>query len=494
MKRDRDVLLVDDSAIQRRVLGAHLRDLGFRVRVTESGAGALEELVRHRPDVALCDVVMPGMDGFELCRTIKSDPRLEAIPVVLLSSTDVDESDRLLARSAGAVDLVPRRPGFGALVEAVMGSIDGPAPDGAEPGGVLTDLRRTFLREGRRETAALLATDGGPLDVEAGRRVVHRWAGRAGALGFPRIGERARSIESALEAGEVASARTGLRALAGMFRAALGTDEADGPEPATPRPVEPGRLKGRRIALLGFAPAEATRMAGALARAGARGHALEWEDGLPGSEALDVYDLTILSALGRPEASPWIEAAAAGRFEGPLLVVGDTTTLLDDDRGLPPEPLLLAPWDEKALVLRAILAIRDPGSGSAGGRRPGEVREVVIADDDETITVLVEATLRNSGYRCHVAHDGRTALDMARRLRPAAVVVDVNMPGRDGFDVLATLRAERATRDVPVVLLTARQQEVDVIRGFELGASDYVVKPFNPLELAARLSRLAPLP
>jgi DNA-binding response OmpR family regulator len=113
-----------------------------------------------------------------------------------------------------------------------------------------------------------------------------------------------------------------------------------------------------------------------------------------------------------------------------------------------------------------------------------------VADDDPTITALVATTLTNSGYVCHVAHDGGEAIEVTRQLRPDALIVDINMPRRDGYEVLATMKNDRRTRTVPVVLLTARQQETDVIRGFELGASDYVVKPFNPMELVARLRRL----
>jgi DNA-binding response OmpR family regulator len=78
-------------------------------------------------------------------------------------------------------------------------------------------------------------------------------------------------------------------------------------------------------------------------------------------------------------------------------------------------------------------------------------------------------------------------LDMIREFCPHAAVLDVNMPGMDGFEVLAAIR--QAALPVKVIMLTARQNERDVLRGFELGADDYVAKPFNPLELAARLKR-----
>jgi len=86
--------------------------------------------------------------------------------------------------------------------------------------------------------------------------------------------------------------------------------------------------------------------------------------------------------------------------------------------------------------------------------------------------------------------DGRKALEAARRWRPQVAVLDVNMPGMDGYEVLAALRAENLP--VRVMLLTARQRESDIIRGFTLGADDYVVKPFSPMELVARLKRLIP--
>ena len=76
---------------------------------------------------------------------------------------------------------------------------------------------------------------------------------------------------------------------------------------------------------------------------------------------------------------------------------------------------------------------------------------------------------------------------MIRELRPQAAVLDVNMPGMDGFEVLAAIR--QMALPLKVIMLTARQHERDILRGFELGADDYVVKPFNPMELAARLKR-----
>jgi DNA-binding response OmpR family regulator len=104
------------------------------------------------------------------------------------------------------------------------------------------------------------------------------------------------------------------------------------------------------------------------------------------------------------------------------------------------------------------------------------------------VLALVRTALQNFGMECHTSGDGAAALEAIRRLEPHAAVLDVNMPGMDGYEVLAAIRA--SDMPVKVLLLTARQQENDVLRGFALGADDYVVKPFSPMELVARLKRL----
>jgi len=115
---------------------------------------------------------------------------------------------------------------------------------------------------------------------------------------------------------------------------------------------------------------------------------------------------------------------------------------------------------------------------------------VVVADDDPTIIALLEATVAALGITCHTASGGRDALELLEEVRPHAAILDVNMPQMDGFEVLASMRNHEAMRQTPVIMLTALRQEADVVRGFRLGADDYVVKPFNPMELSARLERL----
>lgn len=115
---------------------------------------------------------------------------------------------------------------------------------------------------------------------------------------------------------------------------------------------------------------------------------------------------------------------------------------------------------------------------------------VLVADDDPDIQTLVVLRLERSGYRVLRASDGQEALDLALRELPDLAVLDITMPKLDGCEVTRTLRADARTADMPVILLTARVQDDDVLRGLEAGATDYVKKPFSPQELGARITSL----
>jgi DNA-binding response OmpR family regulator len=120
---------------------------------------------------------------------------------------------------------------------------------------------------------------------------------------------------------------------------------------------------------------------------------------------------------------------------------------------------------------------------SADGRIP----TILVADDEEDLRELVAYRLTRSGYDVVAAEDGQEALQLARERRPDLMVLDVMMPRLDGYELTRRVRAEEALRSVPVILLTARSQESDVGRGFEVGADDYLKKPFSPDELVARV-------
>jgi len=113
-----------------------------------------------------------------------------------------------------------------------------------------------------------------------------------------------------------------------------------------------------------------------------------------------------------------------------------------------------------------------------------EKGKILIIDDDESLVEMLAAFLQREGWLVDHALDGRSGLDRATSRAPDAVVLDVMLPEMGGFDVLRALRTKSS---VPVIMLTARGDETDRIVGLELGADDYLPKPFNPRELAARL-------
>lgn len=114
-----------------------------------------------------------------------------------------------------------------------------------------------------------------------------------------------------------------------------------------------------------------------------------------------------------------------------------------------------------------------------------QVQRVLVVEDEEALAFGVRDALEHAGYQVQVVHDGPSALDRIRTEQPDLVVLDLMLPGMGGLEILGTLRKER--RDVRVVILTALASETDLIQGFELGADDYMKKPFSPRELVARV-------
>lgn len=119
-----------------------------------------------------------------------------------------------------------------------------------------------------------------------------------------------------------------------------------------------------------------------------------------------------------------------------------------------------------------------------------ERQMVVIAEDDAQIANLVRFKLEKSGYDVLVGENGKRGLELIREHQPDLVILDVMMPIMDGFEVLRTMKSEEPTREIPVIMLTARSMEEDILKGFEAGAVDYLTKPFSVSELAVRVNSI----
>lgn len=112
---------------------------------------------------------------------------------------------------------------------------------------------------------------------------------------------------------------------------------------------------------------------------------------------------------------------------------------------------------------------------------------ILIVDDEEDIIELIKYNLKNEGYSILTALSGEQAMKMAKQFSPDLIVLDLMLPGIDGLEVTKYLRNDEQTQDIPIVMLTAKGEETDIVTGLELGANDYISKPFSPKVLVARI-------
>ena len=250
-------------------------------------------------------------------------------------------------------------------------------------------------------------------------------------------------------------------------------------------------LSGKRIALAGFSDPEARRIAKVMDRA----ECFTLVIGTPpeglSTAMVERFDIVILN-LGSTAGSA-CQNSTNPALNRPILLVGSRASIPGEIVSIetPARDFLTTPWDSEELLVRCCKLLTPDLRYIAPLEREGPA-QVVIADDDPAIGALLTATLRRTGAECRLARNGADALALVREVLPDALLLDVNMPGMDGFEVLTQLRADDLTKKIPVVLLTARQQESDVLKGFSCGASDYITKPFNPMEVTARIARYLP--
>lgn len=112
---------------------------------------------------------------------------------------------------------------------------------------------------------------------------------------------------------------------------------------------------------------------------------------------------------------------------------------------------------------------------------------ILVAEDQAHIRALIEFKLKNAGYKVVAVDNGEEALKKAIELHPDMVLLDVMMPLMTGFEVLAALKQKSETKQIPILLVTAQSSESEILKGLEMGADDYITKPFSPNELAARI-------
>lgn len=133
---------------------------------------------------------------------------------------------------------------------------------------------------------------------------------------------------------------------------------------------------------------------------------------------------------------------------------------------------------------------KETSSKETSGTPKAARTRILVADDDPIVLKFLEALLSDAGYEVSVAEEGEKALTRAREWMPDLLIMDLVMPYHDGFEITRALRQSPATKQIPIVILSMKDREADVLRCFELGADDFVRKPFNALELLARIRKI----
>ncbi|MDR3700778.1 MAG: response regulator [Candidatus Sulfopaludibacter sp.] len=502
------ILVVDDAPVNLKLMRLLLTHEGYEVRTAERAEDALQMLSNYRPELILADIQLPGMNGLEMARRVKEDPRTTTIRVVALTAS-VRQEDRDRAFRAGCEDYISKPIDTSALAARIRQLLDRPAaaPTATEPAPAgnaclsaspeIETLHRRFLEEGATESRRLLDSLSSAFDAARVAWHLHQWAGTGGLGGHPEISLLARKGEEALLAApqEMSPLRAALTDLLLTFAELSGRASAPIPDYVA------GAVAGKRVGLVGFAAERADAMCAVLERVKARPRLFHVSDD-PARGAVADCDVVLVHVRAETRESPWLQPGVPIPAAVKLLFTGEQ----DDLTGLAPQvraraaDFIVGRAEPQEVLMRVAFALSRHDSAApeplaaAPLDAPPRPRtavacpRIVLADDDNIVRSLVGTTLQNYGMSCKSADNGLAALSLIRSEQPHAAVLDVQMPVMDGFEVLAAVRAEKIPSRV--ILLTSLGQERDILRGFNLGADDYIKKPFNPFELVARLKRL----
>jgi two-component system alkaline phosphatase synthesis response regulator PhoP len=117
-------------------------------------------------------------------------------------------------------------------------------------------------------------------------------------------------------------------------------------------------------------------------------------------------------------------------------------------------------------------------------------KKILVIEDDRDISELITYNLEREGYEIACLYDGSQAVDFVRKRRPELIILDLMLPEVDGLEICRTLKSDAATKQIPIVMLTAKSEEADVVVGLQMGADDYIPKPFSPKVLVARIKAI----
>jgi len=491
--KNKAILIVDDNQMTVNLIRTVLSGEGYDLRAAFNADEALNALDTFKPGLILMDIQLPGKSGLELTRELRANPEMNSTSIIALSASGVKDEEQSFL-SAGCDGYIGKPIDTSTFPETIRSLLDKESRTAPRVDGDVTDLlrgaRNNFITESLAELTEWLSPDS-KADKNGLLRMLDRWAGVAGTLGMPGVADQAKSTKGLVGPLEEIHAPAVREALQELQRLITAAAAAPAFELALPSEIVK-TISGKRIALAGFSEPEARRFAHVLDRAECFTLVIEAPSEGLSTAMVERFDIIVLNVVGA-DGYTCLKNTSLG-LNTPVLLVGSRASISDSavsNKTSGARDFLTTPWDAEELLVRCCKLLSPNLINAAPPQRDGPA-QVIIADDDPAIGALLTATLRRTGAECRLARNGAEALALAREVMPDALILDVNMPGMDGFEVLTNLRADQLTKRIPVVLLTARQQETDVLKGFSCGANDYIRKPFNPMEVTARVARYLP--
>lgn len=334
--------------------------------------------------------------------------------------------------------------------------------------------RDALVSRARALKAALQETTAAPGESAAAiRRIAHALRGSGGTYGFPQISAAAAEVEEAT-ADQIVEATDRLLELLQQI--------------ATEQPQK------QRVLVVDDDPAMALLIEAVLESVGATAHiagtGAEAEAALlHASFQLIVLDLQLPDTDGRSLLLRLKDQPTTARIPVAILSASATSAVKSECYAIGADAFFAKPIDPQEFAQgMAALLRRKPGAPASAPAN--DDRRVVLVEDDELAASLIKHRLSRDGFEVVHYADGNSAVELTAAQKPLLIILDVKIPGLDGFEVLRRLREQASLRDIPIVMLTALGNERDVVRAFDLGAADYMTKPFSPAELLARVRRL----
>jgi len=467
------VLLVEDNEMNQQVATELLESAGAKVTVANHG-GIAVQMLRDGPqppafDIVLMDLQMPEMDGHTATRLLRADARFKDLPILAMTAHALIE-ERQRSLEAGMNDHItkPIDPDalFAALNRWAKPKPAAAVPVASKPAPVLSaaveglpEIEGIDMASGLRRVAGnkslyrsllsqFVAKQGDTAsqihealqtgDRGLAERLAHTAKGVAGNIGIGRVQAVAEAVERSIRTGDssapllVAELEAVLTPAVTAIRRALGEEEKTAVRVAGPIDVDAASVAMGRLARL-----------------------------------IDANDGDAADAV-------WpVEEALAGRVDGQRLAA--LRAAVDDFEFEAARPILDT-------------ITRECGVYPVPPEETARDRKVVLLVDDTPANIHVAQAILRDDYQTRVATNGERALELVKIApAPDLILLDIMMPGIDGYEVCSRLKEDPATRDIPIIFLTAKIEAEDEIRGFHMGAVDYIHKPFSPPVVVARV-------